>query len=199
MPKEYKQKPAISRGFRLPSLAPRDDFKSLNPNLLIWLAIGLLVVIILGYLGLFFYNDSLNKEKLALEIRIGDKSSERDLELEKSLRELERGEGNLKKFEEIHIFSSKLFQMLEELTLANVLWRNFSADLSKNRIDLKGQAANYNILAEEIKTLEKDPRIKKVETSGISLGAGGVNFNMFLEFNPDLLKGFVQNHEAEPK
>ena len=191
MPKEYNQKPTISRGFKLSFLAPKVEL--FNQNLWLWAAIGFLVIIVLGYFGLVFYKDSLNKERIALEIQMGDKSSERDLELEKHITELEKGTKNLNKFSEIHIFSSRLFKALEELTLADVRWEKFDADLGKNKIDLNGQAANYNILAEEITVLEKDPRIKKVETSGIGLSAGGVNFNMNLEFDPILLKNEDKN------
>lgn len=195
IPKEYNQKLAASRGFKLPSIKSRVEFNLsylLKTNLWLGLIIGLLIISILSYLGLIIYKNSLNQENLALSAQIKDREPERDLELEKQLRELKKGVKNLQKFSEIHIYSFRLFQMLEELTLPKVQWINFTADLFENRINLRGQAVNYNILAKEIITLEEDSRIKEVEISGITLDSGGVNFNMVLEFEPSILKGLVQ-------
>lgn len=188
IPKEYNQKPAGSRGFKLPAIKFKTTPSLFKFNLWLGIAIALLIVSILGYLGLIFYKNSLDKDNLALEIQTRDKEPERDLGLEKQLIELERGNKNLEKFSKTHIYSSRLFQMLEELTISQVQWQKFEADIFSNEIDLRGQAINYNILAEEITTLENDSRINKVETSGIRLGAGGVNFNMALGFEPTLLK-----------
>lgn len=192
LPKEYQAGPTVSRGFKLPALKfsrPKFDFFKPETNLWLFLAVGLLILSILIYLGLVIYKSSLQRAEIILADQIKEKESKRDLEFEKGLIKLEKNIQDVKKLLEIHIYPSRLFKMLEELTLVKVQWTQFGADLSESKISPRGKAYTYSDLAKQIVVLENDPRIQKVETSRIVLGeTGGVDFNMVLKFVPELLK-----------
>jgi Tfp pilus assembly protein PilN len=189
IPKEYQSKSTISRGFKLPIIGSVSE--SAKPRAKLWLAlcIGLLVLSILVYLGLVIYKNSLLDSKVALENQIKDLEAARDLEWEAKLKDLEKGIKDLGKILETHIYSSKLFQMLEELTLSQVQWTGLKATLSEGKIDLNGRAASYSILAKQMVVLEQDPRIIQTETSGIKLTTtGDIEFNLVLKLKPGLLQ-----------
>ncbi len=79
--------------------------------------------------------------------------------------------------------------MLEELTLPQVRFIEFGADLSQAKITLTTETVNYNILAKQIVAFEQDSRIEKVELSEVSLGdTGGVGSELEIELNPDFLR-----------
>lgn len=188
IPEEYQEKKL--GGFKLPMI----NFSRLaglkpRPNLWLILSVSLLVLTILITLGLFGYKNNLIQQKAALETQIKELEEQRDLGLETKLIELEKNITALKKFLAIHIYPSKLFQILEEITLPQVQLTNFSTDLSTGKISLAAEAANYSTLAKQLMAFEQDTRIKKVEVSGINLGSGGqVDFNLEIEFDSQFLK-----------
>ena len=197
LPKEYKSGPVVSKGFKFPSFKlPQEkinwDYLKSKKNLWLVLAIILLVLSILGALGLLGYKNSLKREKVSLEAQLQKKESERDLEFEKQAAKMGKNIKDLQKIMETHIYPSRLFKLLEELTLTKVQWTHLTVDLVENKIIPKGRAESYSVLARQIAVFENDPRLKKVETSNIVLGpSGGVDFNMVLEFKPAILK-YVQ-------
>ena len=188
MPEKYKRGEELVPESKLApaSLSERMVTKA---NLWLGLSLSLLIIVILITFGLWGYQNSLIREKANLEERITESESQRDLDLEANFVELKKGIENFKNVSKTHIYPSYLFEMIEELTLPQVRFVEFGADLSKAKVTLTAEAVNYNILAKQIVVLEQDSRIKKVELSEVSLGdTGGVGSELEIEFNPDFLR-----------
>lgn len=185
MPKEYTgQGPLSSEGFKLP-LSQR-----MSMNLLLGLAVICLLLSLVSYLALFFANQSLNRERASLETEVKSLEQARDLDLETQVSQLQKRIKIFQNLLEGHLYPSRLFTLIEELTIPQVQFNSFNADLENHKLNLEGRTASYSFLAKQLTVLEQDERIKTVETSNIALRseAGGVGFNLLLEFDPKILK-----------
>lgn len=184
IPKEYiGQRPTIFGGFQLPI------FRKSFINLFLGLAIGCLCLSLLSYLILTLSNHSLERKRAFLEREVKNLEATRDLDLESQVVELQKRIKIFRQFLEAHIYPSKLFTLLEELTIPQVQFTSFNADLEKGQLNLAGQTVSYSFLAKQLTVLEQDERIKKVEISNIALQSEkGVGFNLLLEFDRQILK-----------
>jgi hypothetical protein len=191
IPEKYKRTEESAGESKLPTVGFSRLSSQLTAKANLWLvlSLSLLIMVILACFGLWGYQNSLIKEKETLESRITKLESQRDLELEANFMELKKGIENFKKILKIHIYPSQLFKMLEELTLPQVQFTDFSADLSQAKISLKVEAINYNTLAKQIVVFGGDSRIKKIELSEVSLDAAGrAGSNLEIELEPSFLR-----------
>lgn len=158
-------------------------------NLLFTVTVVLLALTLLASLGLWWYGNDLTKKKGLIIAQIDVLQSQRDLDLEKKLADLDQ---SIKKMEEIlkkRVYPDNILKLLEDLVLAEVSFSNFSADLDTAGINIDVNALNYNKLAEQMVVFEKDARIKKVDFSNIRLDKdGGASSQFQLNFDPALLK-----------
>lgn len=95
-----------------------------------------------------------------------------------------------------HIFSSHVFEFLEDATLPQVRYTSFGYSFDSRRVDLSAEAASYATLARQISVLEARKEVEKVDFGGLSLGDKGlVNFKISVIFHEDL---FYRGSQASP-
>ena len=154
--------------------------------------IGALIILFLVgiiWFGLLFYKNSLDKKLESTKQQTESLSERENKEIQTKILALEKNLKNVKNLLSQHIYSSKLFDLLEKLTLPQVRWTDFNLKIESGLLSLKGQANNYSTLAKQILIFQEEPSFKEVNTSGISLGQlGGVKFNMEINFNPEIFK-----------
>lgn len=98
-----------------------------------------------------------------------------------------------------HIFSSNVFEFLEDATLPQVRFTSFGYAFDARRVDLNAVAASYATLARQIRVLEARKEVEKVDFGGLSLGQGGlVNFKISIVFHEDLFHRRPQASSASP-
>lgn len=187
MPGEYSRQGGEKSSFLgiesvLGVLEPKKD-------LLFVVAMVLLVLAVSASLGLWWYSNDLTVKKDLVTAQIDKLQSQRDLDLEKKLTDLDR---SIKKMEEIlknRVYPDNVLKLLESLALPEVSFSNFNADLNAAKISIDVKAPNYNKLAEQMVVFEKDSRVKKVDFSNIQLNEdGGATSHFQLDFDPALLK-----------
>ncbi len=184
MPEKYKR-----RGKPLTGL-PSTLLNRLTARANLWMMLALifLVLVVLIYFGLWGYKNSLTEKEKSLERKFEELTGQRNLELEANFMELKENIESFKKFLENRLYSSNLFKILEELTLPQVQFVDFSADLSRAILELKAETINYQTLAKQVVAFEEDERIKKVEFSEVELeDSGRVSSDLRIELNPDFL------------
>lgn len=156
--------------------------------LLIW-SIVLLVIAAALWLGLWLYEQNLSQEEERLADSLQELKAQRDADLEKEFAGLKKRIDILKILLGNRTYPSRLFKMLEELTLAQVQFLDFSADLSLAEISLGVETTGYAALAKQVSVFEKDQRIKKVELGGVDLrGSGRVGSILDLELDQSFLR-----------
>jgi hypothetical protein len=185
MPEKYKRREETPAGVK-PSVINFLNKLASKSGLWLFLTFTLLILIIFAFFVLQDYKNNLIGEKENLEERIGELNNQRDLELEANFIELKKGIEDFKKVLENRPYPSKIFEMLEEITLPQVQFTDLNADLLQAKLVLKTEAENYSALAEQILVFEQDSRIKKIEFAKIDLGPSGrVGSNLEIELNLD--------------
>jgi hypothetical protein len=129
-------------------------------------------------------------------------------EFARQITEEERGIGEIKKFQtglklvtavlDNHIYWTNFFKFLEENTLADVYFTDFSGDKS-GKYKLPARAKDFNAIAVQIETLKANSQVLSAKTGGGKIGAvpdksGGKNASRVVEFelelsvNPEIFK-----------
>ena len=188
MPEKYKRKKEKATGFKMSAAGFFSKLTS-KTNLWMILTVGFLLLVTLIYFGLTGYKSSLTEEKGSLEERLVELTNQRDLEKEVNFMELKTDIEDLKKVLEDRFYSSKIFEMLEEITLPRVQFTSLEADLSQAKLTLKAEVADYSTLAKQVITFEQDSRVEKVDLSEVNLETSGrIVSNLRIELNPDFLR-----------
>jgi len=172
MPEKYKRQPEITEGNKSPFIGFLSRLFS-QTKFLLFLAIGFLILVILICFGLWGYQKSLIEEKTNLENQLAELNNKRNLELEADFMDLKNGIEDLKKILKNRLYSSQIFEMLEELTLPQVRFANLDADFSQAKLKLEIEAADYTTLAQQVFVFKEDKRIKEISLSGVELSETG--------------------------
>jgi len=162
-------------------------FKKSLLNLYLGIVISLLIVSSLLYVGFRNYNNSLEQKKNDLQKKIEELQNKRDPELEKKIPELQKRIKFYEDFLNSRIYASNIFELLEKLTVSKVQYTGFDADFKNYKLSLNSLASDYNNLAKQLSVFENTPQIKKVEVSNIRLTENGVEFNLEIEFDKEVV------------
>lgn len=158
-------------------------------NFLLSLSLILLTGAVLGYFGILGYKNNLSDNKEVLASNMEALQKQRDLDLEANFMELKDGINVLKDVLKGRFYSSRIFGLLEDVTLANVRIVDLQADLSQMELVFQIEAMNYNTLAKQFIVFKEDARVKKADISEIALDElGRVNSRILLEINSDFLR-----------
>jgi len=190
IPREYQQYVGRDKtylNFLQNKLLPKWLIKNLNFWFLFFLIIfGLSLIVDFLFWGYFHY---LDQKYQRAQDKIQALESQRDLDLEKEIAEVNKRMKLLEKFFQNHIYPSVFFRILEEITIPEVRFSEFNGDFVKGQVFLRGNTDSYSLLAKQLAIFKEDTRFKKVEVSNIRLGIeeGGVSFNLNIGFEPSIL------------
>lgn len=155
------------------------------------LLIGLLVLSLVVYGSLLYYNKSLTNQLSELQTQTEEINKQRDTEFEGKVISLEAALNSLNKILKNHLYWSNVFSKFESLTLPQVNFSNFSANLKDDgsvNLTLSGSASGYTYLAKQLVSFSQDELVSNIGLSGISLGTeGGISFGLSVEFLGDIL------------
>ncbi len=188
MPEKYKRKKETAVGFKVSAAGFLNKLTS-KTNIWLALTIGFLLLVILIYFGLTGYKSNLIEEKGNLEEKLTELTNQRDLEMETNFMELKTGIEDLRKVLENRLCSSRIFELLEEITLSQVQFTGLEADLSQAELILKAEAVDYPTMAKQVIIFEQDSRIEKVDLSEVSLETSGrIVSDLRIELKSDFLR-----------
>ena len=159
------------------------------------LGLSIFALVILIWLGLFFYNKSLDIKAKDLDKKLSDLQSEGNRASLEKILDLSNGLKQAGGLLDSHIYSSNAFRLIEELTLPNLQWLSFNLDIDSGKATMTGRTQSYNALARQILIFENDmdKRISKINTSNISLDHnGGVGFSMDIVLSKETLSKFTK-------
>lgn len=95
---------------------------------------------------------------------------------------------DFKRISGVHVYPSKIFDILEELTIRQIRFIGLEADLLEANLILETESIDYKTLAEQIVVFENDPRIETVDLSEVRLDdSGRINSNLKIKVDPDFL------------
>jgi Sec-independent protein translocase protein TatA len=152
-------------------------------NLVIFL---LILLVVFGFLK--FYDANLNARIKDTKIAIQDIDSKRDVDLEKKMK------NTLDTFEKVepllqqHTQASKLLSFIEKNTYQNVTFSNFAYNREDNSVSLYANAPSASLLSMQLAVLGDSKNIQSIEVSSFAVGKGGVNLQIKLIMDPLLAK-----------
>jgi hypothetical protein len=154
---------------------------------------GILVLLILSlllYAGLLFYQASLNKNLTSVKNEINLLDQKRDPKTEEAIVNLDRKLSILKDLFESHLYWSNLFGKIEELTVPQVYFSNAQFNFLETKLTVlfSGNALTYTTLARQILSFQEDPLVEEATVSNLSLATeGGIEFGLAVTFSTDIL------------
>ena len=165
----------------------RDGFTIDSDHLLLF-SLSLLLLIIILCLGLWGYKIYLSRDIDTSITEIEELQSQRNFELEADFANLKIKIEDFKQIAKVHVYPSKIFKILEELTIPQIKFIGLDVNLLEAELILETESIDYNTLAKQIVVFEDDSRIKNVDLSGVNLDdSGKVNSNLKIKIDSDFL------------
>lgn len=149
-----------------------------------------------AYLGIYSYNtfflqkqlDTVEKESADIQEKISKISTTEELSTVASA--VTKGK-SIKSILSDHLYGSKIYELLEKLTIKSVSYDKFSEKISDNNminVSLSGKADSYNALAKQLIIFKKSKEIKDVVFSEAILEKNAkVAFSVNLSFDTKLI------------
>ncbi len=150
----------------------------------------LLILSLLLYGGLLFYKSKINENLENIRDEIVSLDQKRDPEIEKVIIDLDKKLAVLKDLFEDHLYWSKLFDKIEQVTIPQVYFSQSRVNFLEDKIDVvfSGNASGYTNLARQILSFQEESMVESVRVSGISLTTeGGVGFDLSVNFSKEIL------------
>ena len=152
---------------------------------------GFSLLLLLAIVGVYFYLDS-NTKKIAGKVEEIQKS----LEVTPSEQSLEDNVSLIKNRIEIfsnliskHKNAKNIFALIENDCLPMVQFTSFNFDMNQKSVSLSGITDGFIPLEQQLNVLRKEPLIKKVNLSNMSMESGGtVNFSVSFVVDPKIFK-----------
>jgi hypothetical protein len=178
-------------GFKIPSMhnlrLPKLEQSFKETRWPLAASIIILLIVAFAWLALFFYDKSLAKEEAELDSQI-TVLQEENRKLTLKIKDLYETLKAAKIIIAEHVYTTKVFQELENLSLPNVQFVDFNLSSAGN-LGLSGRAQTYNALAKQILIFEKSEYVEGIKVSGISLDqAGGVQFKTEISLDTKIFK-----------
>lgn len=174
----------LKKGFA--SLAARFEKKA---NTWLKWSVALLILAVLLCLGLWGARMALDKKSSNLAVQKEELEAERKLDLEEDFTGLKKRIEILKLILNNRKYPSRVFQMLEELTLPQVQFMQLDTDLAKAEVILIIESSDYTTLAKQVAVFEDDSRIKNIELSEVELKLSGrIGSNLKIGLDQDFLR-----------
>lgn len=170
LPKKYKE--AGSGGVGL-SLAKFGGGISGRANLWLGLSLAFLAITLVSFLGLWGYENSLNKKVVGLNEEIQVLNSQRSVDLEKDFSRLKTVIESLEKSLSERVYASRFFAMLEELTLPRVQFSNLQVDFATLEASMDLKAADHETIAKQMLAFEQDQRVAAAKVSSVTIDTDG--------------------------
>ncbi len=162
-------------------------------NIPAWTIIVLLfcLVIFLGLGGAYFYFYQSSK-KISQEIRNKEEAlinSPAEVALEEDVLSKEKKINNFSSLILSHRKSVNVFSFLEKVSHPQISFNDFSFTSQKDIVGVKGEAASFIALGQQILILEKEGILRKINLSEVSISQEGkIKFSLQLTFDPQVFK-----------
>lgn len=167
----------------------KETERTLLKNILFYLAIALLVVEILGFSLLVFYQKKLEEEKGQLDTALEEKQTAEIKALERKVLKSKEKIDDFASLFNSHKKSSQFFKFLGDVTHPKVFFSGITFNVGEGKADLSGKTESFPTLGQQISILRQQKLISNINLSGISLGEEGeVDFSLNFSISPQMLK-----------
>ena len=158
-------------------------------NILFYFSIAVLIASFLSYFVLdnFLKNSQKILQELG-ETLAGEKTSSQLL-LEGEVFNYQKKIADFSQLLQSHLFTSKTLGLLERSSHPKIWFSQYNLDSTKGILILSGEAEDFSVLGQQLLIFKKEPLIKGLDLSNISIGRKGrVDFTLNLSLDPQLFR-----------
>lgn len=148
----------------------------------------LLFVFLAIWGGLKLYQRALSANVENLKEQEAAIFTTQDKETAEKIANLEKRAKLAQEFLRAHLYTSEILDSIAALTLPKVKWDIYTLRVGEQTVALKGQAADYSVLAKQLFAVEQT-NYSNIVVSDVSLGKDGtVGFSLGFKFDPKILQ-----------
>lgn len=159
-----------------------------KPDKVFWALLEVLVILLLIFGGLKIYQSSIQKEVSGVEEKIAALDSKKDSALESEMKSTIESFKKIEPLLSSHVRASKVFTILENDTYADAQISNFNFDAKTTTMTLSVTSPSAQALAMQTTLFRSDPNVKTVEVGGFSFSEQGINFQLKITLDPNVIK-----------
>lgn len=169
---------------------PRTQKTGKGLGILTLVAFLFFFVAALVYGGIVFYKGSLEESLDGLTRELAQQEEELDPKIIGEIARVDRGLATARSLLAQHVYASHLFDFLEDNTLENVYYTNFSYDFTNGgAVTVSGRAKGFSALHQQLEQLRAQPSLSSILLKDVQVaGDGDVNFVMDFVLNENLFR-----------
>lgn len=172
----------------LPETRRKLDIKIPGENRPLYLGLAVLGLVILVFAGLKVYASILTNSLVSLNNQALELEKKRDRDFEKNLLVLKKRFSSAQTLVANHIVWSNALTKIQSLTPPQSQMDTFFADTQATKIELKGRAPSYTVVAQQIASFLSDGAITDIDLNKVtSLSTGLLEYEMKIIFDKDKL------------
>ena len=158
-------------------------------NLASYFCYALLIVVILGYAALFYFEGKAVGALQNLEEKMTQVATKEDRAAESRILAAQKKINDFSKLLQDHKKSSSFFAFLEENTLPKVWLTKVELSPGEAQALVSGQAPDFKTLGQQILIFQGQEQIQSVDLTNLSVSKKGeTEFSFYLYFNPQILQ-----------
>ena len=154
---------------------------------MVW-AVTLIIIVGVLYAVTVFYNNSVNRSIDNVNNRLRDLEARRDKANEENLLLINKRLSVAAPLLNSHIFWSEAFQTIQSAAQPEVSFVTLDTKVQEKKMTIKALAPNYPTIARQIASFTRQDAFQKLSLDKVqSLPTGNIEFNIRLDFDPELL------------
>ena len=156
-------------------------------NILFYSSIVLLIAVISSFFVLNHFIKKSTDTLQDLETALARERTPSKIALEKEIFSYQKKIEDLASLLKEHLASSQVFEFLERVTHPRVWFLNFDFSSRESRVKVSGITESFQTLGQQIFILKKNPLVKDLNLSGVSIGKEGeIVFTIDLLLDPQI-------------
>ncbi|TSC73405.1 MAG: Uncharacterized protein G01um101470_96 [Parcubacteria group bacterium Gr01-1014_70] len=169
----------------------RESSAGRGMGILTFIAAIFLVLVGLGYGGVYFYRQSLEEALDGLTRTLSQLEEDLDAEVIQEIARVDRGLTTARALLAAHVYSSNLFSLLENHTLSDVYYSDFTYS-REGGAKLVGRARDFIVLHRQLEALRTVPLVTAVTLEDIELAGEEegtrIDFTIHVAFAENLFR-----------
>ena len=167
---------------------PVGHSQSNSYRLIIIIGSVLLALAILAWIGLQIYQRSINNRINDIRLQVANTFSQAQKDQAAQIIDVGNRAQALEGFLNSHVYTSRILSSIAAATLPKVKWDSYELSLKDQSVSLKGQAANYAVVAQQLSVFN-EVKFSDTNATGIALNKNGnIDFSVSFKFDKKLLQ-----------
>ena len=152
-------------------------------------SLGLLILVLGIYGGLFYYQTRLSADSQDLDLQISQVGTPSQKQMESQVFDAKKKIGTFSDILGAHYKTSQVLSLLEKITHPKVWFTNFDLNAQGDNLTIYGATLNFQTLGQQVAILRGESMIREIKLSDLSIGdKGETDFKLELTLDPKVFQ-----------